>query len=401
MVMPQASSRFKQIPPYLFAELDKKIDAAKAQGRDVISLGIGDPDLPTPEPIVKALQQAVLDPDTHNYPPYRGTPAYREVVAQWMQKRFGVSVDAATEAIALIGSKEGIAHLIQAYVEGPEDVVLCPNPGYPVYHNFTLLCGGTPYTLPLKVENGFMPDFKQIPEDILKRAKILFLNYPNNPTGALATDAFIKEAIALCKKYDILLCHDHAYSEMTFDGYKAPSFLAYEGAKDVCLEMFSLSKMYNMTGWRVAFAVGNKDAVNALGTIKSNCDSGVFKAVQQAAMTALQLPDVVLDDLNAIYAERRSVFVKGLNELGWNYELPKATIFLWVPCPDGVDDVTFANTVLEKCDVVITPGSGCGSEGGGFFRVALTQPVKRIEEALGRMKAQGICFDMAKTVSAV
>ena len=337
------SSRLAQIPPYLFAELDKKIDAAKAQGRDIISLGIGDPDLPTPEPIVKALQEAVLDIDTHNYPPYRGTLAFRECVAEWMKKRFAVEIDPQNEALALIGSKEGIAHLLTAYIDTTDphtkDVILCPSPGYPVYQNFTILLGGEPYTLPLRPENNFFPDYSKIPSDIIKRSKILFLNYPNNPTGALATDSFIEESIAFCKQNDILLCHDNAYSEMTFDGYKAPSFLNYPGAKDVCIEMFSFSKMYNMTGWRIAFAVGNQSAINALASVKSNCDSGVFKAIQKAAMAALNQPDSVLKNLNAIYGKRRELFVKGLNDLGWQYELPQASFFLWVPVPPGMTDV--------------------------------------------------------------
>jgi LL-diaminopimelate aminotransferase len=396
-MLPSPSTRLSEIPPYLFAELDRKIDAARAEGRDVISLGIGDPDLPTPKPIIDAMAKAIYDPATHTYPPYRGTVAFRECVADWMQSRFGVTVDAATEAMALIGSKEGIAHLIAAYVEAgkPEkDVILCPSPGYPVYQNYTILCGGEPYTLPLKAENDFLPDYSQIPADVLRRAKILFLNYPNNPTGALAPDSFIQETIALCQKHNILLCHDNAYSEMTFDGYQAPSFLAYPGAKDVCIEMFSLSKMYNMTGWRIAFAVGNKAAIDALGVVKSNGDSGAFKAVQEAAMAALKQPPSTLAELNTIYGKRRELFVQGLNDLGWDYALPKATFFLWVPVPPGLTDVEFCNTVLEQCDVVLTPGSGCGSAGGGFFRVALTQPEDRIREVLSRMKAKGFSYQM-------
>ena len=357
------STRLAQIPPYLFAELDKKIDAAKAQGRDIISLGIGDPDLPTPESIVKALQEAVLDPDTHNYPPYRGTVAFRECAADWMKSRFGVDVDAQNETLALIGSKEGIAHLLTAYIDtsdpNTKDVILCPSPGYPVYQNFTILLGGEHYTLPLRPENNFFPDYSQIPADVLKRAKILFLNYPNNPTGALATDEFINESIRFCRENNILLCHDNAYSEMTFDGYKAPSFLAYDGAKDVCIEMFSFSKMYNMTGWRIAFAVGNQDAIDALGKVKSNCDSGVFKAVQKAAMAALTQPESVLENLNNIYGKRRELFVKGLNDLGWDYGLPQATFFLWVPVPTGFSDVEFCNLMLESCDVVEIGRASC------------------------------------------
>ena len=312
------SIKLKKIPPYLFAELDKKIDAARAQGRDIINLGIGDPDLPTPKLIVDAMHAAIDDPSTHNYPPYRGTSEFRQAASQWMATRFGVIVDANTEVLSLIGSKEGLAHLILAYID-PGDVVLAPSPGYPVYHNFTLLSGGEPYTLTLKAEQNFLPDYSAIPVEIAKRAKLLFLNYPNNPTGAVLTPQAMAETLEFCKAHDILLCHDNAYSEMTFDGYRAPSFLELPGAKEHCIEMFSLSKMYNMTGWRVGFAVGNAEALNALGLIKNNCDSGVFKAVQKAAIAGLEHSDELLANLNTLYARRRDIFVKGLQELGWDF----------------------------------------------------------------------------------
>ena len=257
--MPQPIANLGKLPPYLFAELDRKIAQAKAKGVDVISLGVGDPDLPTPAPIVKALQEAVADPSTHNYSSYTGTDEFRRAAADWMRERFGVEIDPSDEVIALIGSKEGLAHLILTYIaEG--DVTLYPSPAYPVYRNFTLLCGGEPVAVPLLPENEFLPDLDAISPDAAKRAKLLFLNYPNNPTGAIAPESFIKKAIEFCTRHDILLCHDNAYSEMTFDGYKAPSFLSVPGAKDVCIEMFSTSKMYNMTGWRIGFAAGNNDA---------------------------------------------------------------------------------------------------------------------------------------------
>ena len=397
----QPSKTLSQIPPYLFAELDKKIDAAKAQGRDVINLGIGDPDLPTPAPIVKAMVEAVNDPNTHNYPPYRGTPAFRQTVAQWMTDRFNVSVNPDTETMALLGSKEGIAHLIKAYVD-PGDVVLCPSPGYPVYYNYTVLCGGTPFILPLTAENQFLPDLDSIPADICQKAKILFLNYPNNPTGAIVTEAYMAKAVEFCRKNNILLCHDNAYSEMTFDGYKAPSFLSIPGAKDVCIEMFSFSKMFNMTGWRVGFAVGQKAAIDALGVIKSNGDSGVFKAVEHAATVGLQQSEALLEGLNAIYARRRDIFVDGINSLGWNFKPNSATFYLWIPVPAGYDDVDFVGMLLDECDIVVPPGKGYGAAGAGFFRVALTQPEDRIKLALERMRAKGIRFDMpVKTPSSV
>lgn len=389
------SQKLTQIPPYLFAELDKKIDSAKAQGRDIINLGIGDPDLPTPKPILEEMHRAVDNPETHNYPPYRGTMPFRKAAAEWMKSRFSVDINPETEAMSLIGSKEGLAHLIMAYID-PGDVVLAPSPGYPVYRNFTILCGGEPYTIPLKAERNFLPDYSQIPADIVKRARLLFLNYPNNPTGAIAPSEFIAETIAFCKANDILLCHDNAYSEMTFDGYRAPSFLEVPGAKDVCIEMFSLSKMYNMTGWRVGFAVGNKAAIDALGIIKNNCDSGVFKAVQQAAIAGLNRSDELLQNLNTIYAKRRDIFVQGLREMGWDVPANVATFYLWIPVPPGYTDLQFVELLLEKCNIVVAPGSGYGEAGQGFFRVALTQENTRIQEAVSRMKTQGIHFLMAQ-----
>ncbi len=389
--MPRPSANLGKLPPYLFAELDRKIDEAKARGVDIISLGVGDPDLPTPDLIVKAMQAAVADPSTHNYPPYKGTKEFLQSVAKWMKTRFGVEIDPNTEAMSLIGSKEGLAHMILAYVE-PGDVVLCPSPGYPVYSNYTLLCGGEPYTVPLLPKNNYLPDLSQIPEEIARRAKLFFLNYPNNPTGAIIDETKIKEIVDFCKKHDILLCHDNAYSEMTFDGYKAPSFLSVSGAKEVCVEFFSLSKMYNMTGWRVGFAVGNAEGVKTLGLVKNNTDSGVFKAVQRAAMTGLDHSAELTKDLNTIYAKRRDVFVEGLNRMGWDFPKNEATFYLWIPVPTGMRSVDFANMLLEKCGIVVPPGNGYGSEGEGFFRVALTVPEPRLKEALERMEKNGVTF---------
>jgi LL-diaminopimelate aminotransferase len=292
----------------------------------------------------------------------------------------------------LIGSKEGLAHLILGYIE-PNDVVLCPSPGYPVYHNYTIICGGQPYTVPLLADNGFLPDLDAIPADIAARAKLLFLNYPNNPTGGIATEDFIKKAIAFCKKYDILLCHDNAYSEMTFDGYKAPSFLSVEGAKDVCIEMFSLSKMYNMTGWRVGFAVGNAEAIKVLGTIKSNTDSGVFKAIKHAAAVGLDHSASLTEGLNDIYGRRRKIMVDGLKELGWPMNPEPATFYLWVPVPTGMKSVEFTEMLLERCAVVVPSGTGYGAVGEGFFRIALTVSEERLKDVLKRMKDQGMTWD--------
>ncbi|MBX2860145.1 MAG: LL-diaminopimelate aminotransferase [Vampirovibrio sp.] len=389
--MPTPSKNLGKLPPYLFAEIDRKIDEAKKQGVDIISLGVGDPDLPTPKPIVDELLTAAADPSTHNYPPYHGTQEFRETACKWMKDRFGVEVDANTEALSLIGSKEGLAHTIVAYIE-PGDVVLCPSPGYPVYNNYTLLMGGEVYTFPLLADNDFLPDLTTIPDDIAKRAKLLFLNYPNNPTGAIAPESFIQEAVAFCKKHDILLCHDNAYSEMTFDGYRAPSFLSVPGAKEVCVEYFSLSKMYNMTGWRVGFAVGNATGIKTLGTVKNNTDSGVFKAIQRASVSGLLRSDELTKDLNKIYGARRDLFVAGLKKLGWNFSPSAATFYLWIPVPTGMTSVDFVNLMLEKCGVVVPPGTGYGPEGEGFFRVALTVSEKRLQEVLDRMEKNGVTF---------
>lgn len=394
--MPSPSRNLSKLPQYLFSAIDEKVDAAKAQGKDVISLGVGDPDLPTPDIIVEALREAAADPATHNYPPYAGTASFRQSAARWMETRFGVKVDPNTETLSLIGSKEGLAHMILAYVE-PGDIVLCPSPGYPVYNNYTLLCGGEPYKVSLLPENDFLPDLDAIPEDVARKAKLLFLNYPNNPIGAIAPLEFIKKAVAFCKKYDILLCHDNAYSEMTFEGYRAPSFLEVEGAKDVCVEFFSLSKMYNMTGWRVGFAVGNEAGVKALGTIKSNTDSGVFKAIQQAAAKGLDHSDALTANLNEIYGRRRKLMVEGLRKLGWSdFEPGPATFYLWIPVPKGMTSAEFATLLLDECTVVVPPGNGYGAEGEGFFRMALTVPEKRIQEVLDRMEKAGIRYDMKR-----
>ncbi len=390
--MPQPAANLGKLPPYLFAEIDRKIAEAKSRGVDIISLGVGDPDLPTPAPIVKAMQAAVADPSTHTYPPYQGTEEFRTAAKDWMQTRFGVSVDVNSEVMSLIGSKEGLAHLILAYVD-PGDVVLCPSPGYPVYNNYTLLCHGEPVIVPLLPENKYLPDLSKIPADVAKRAKLFFLNYPNNPIGAIIDEPKIKEIVAFCKEHDILLCHDNAYSEMTFDGYRAPSFLSVPGAKDICIEMFSLSKMYNMTGWRVGFAVGNPAAIKALGTVKNNTDSGVFKAVQHAAAVGLNQSDALTKDLNAIYARRRDIFVEGLHKMGWNFPKNDATFYLWVPVPTGMKSVEFVSLLLEKCGVVVPPGTGYGPEGEGFFRVALTVPDDRLREVLARMEKEGVTFN--------
>lgn len=389
------SAKLSQVPPYLFAEIDKKIDAARAKGVDIINLGIGDPDRPTPQHIVEEMHKGIDDFSTHNYPPYQGTVDFRKACASWMKKRFKVNLDPASEVVALIGSKEGLAHMIFAMVD-PGDYVIVPDPAYPVYRSFTILSGGKPYSLPMTPANNFMPDFNQVPEQIAQKAKMLFLNYPNNPTGAIANLDYFKKVLEFAKKYDILICHDMAYCEMTFDGYIAPSFLQIEGAKDYCIEFYSHSKTYNMTGWRVGWAAGGSKAVEALSLIKNNCDSGVFKAIQKAAIKALETPDEVIEQINTVYKERRDLLVKGLNELGWKIKPNKATFYLWLPVPEGMKSVEFATLMLEKAGIVVPAGNGYGEKGEGFFRIALTVPTDRLKEALNRMAQNNIRYDVLK-----
>lgn len=387
----KVSERLEKIPPYLFAEIDRKIAEAKARGVDIISLGIGDPDTPTLPPVVEEMHKAIDNPANHDYPPYNGTVRFRKAACEWMKKRFGVELNPDTQMLANIGSKEAIAHVFFAFVD-KGDYTLIPDPGYPVYKNATIFAGGTPYSMPLLEENGYLPDLDAIPEDIAKKSKIMFLNYPNNPTGAVATKEFYKKAVDFCKKYDILLCSDMAYSEMTYDGYVAPSVLEVEGAMDVALEFYSHSKSYNMTGWRVGFCCGNADAVKALGTIKNNIDSGTFKAIQDAAVAAFNVDTSYIKNLNKMYQERRDAAEEGFRELGWNIKPSKATFYLWLPVPKGMTSEEFVTVMLEKAHVVVPPGNGYGKYGEGYFRVALTKDVDTIKKAIKRMKDAGISY---------
>lgn len=389
--MVKVSERLNNIPPYLFVEIDKKVAAAKAKGIDIISLGVGDPDTPTLQTVVDAMHVAIDNPKNHDYPSYNGTEGFRKASAKWMKDRFGVDLDADTEIMSNIGSKEAIAHIFFAYVDDG-DYTLVPDPAYPVYKNATILAGGTPYTMPLLEENGYLPDFDKIPEDIAKKAKIMFLNYPNNPTGAVCDLDFLKKAVDYCKKYDILLCQDMAYCEMTYDGYVSPSVFQVEGAKDVALEFYSHSKSYNMTGWRVGFVAGNKDAIKALGDLKNNIDSGTFKAIQDAAEKAYEMPKEDLKTLNDMYKVRRDVMEAGLRELGWEVKPSKATFYLWLPVPKGMTSEEFVTLMLEKADVVIPPGNGYGKYGEGYFRIALTKPKEVLQEVINRMKKAGIRY---------
>jgi LL-diaminopimelate aminotransferase len=382
----RTANRIANLPPYLFAEIDRKAGLKRAQGIDVISLGIGDPDRPTPERIVEAMGRAIHDPKNHQYPSYYGAPKYREACSGWMRRRFGVDVDAATEVLALIGSKEGIAHLFSAFVD-PGDVTLVPGAGYPVYYTGGVLVGGETYWMPMNEDNGFLADFEATPPDVAARAKMMFLSYPNNPTSAIANEAYFDRAIAFAREHDILLVHDNAYSEIGFEGYRPPSMLERPGAKDVAIELFSCSKAYNMTGWRVAFACGNAQAIKALGTVKSNIDSGVFTAIQDAAIEAFSGPQAEIDALCAMYQRRRDLVMDALGKIGIKAALPKATIYIWAKVPDGFTSADFAEKILEEANVIVPAGSAYGPSGEGYVRISLTTPDERLEEAIARIEA--------------
>ena len=379
------SDRINALPPYLFAAIDEARDELIARGVDVIDLGVGDPDLPTPQHIVEALREAVCDPMTHHYPSYAGMPDFRKAAAEWCKTYKGIELDPATEVLSLIGSKEAVAHVPIAFVN-PGDVVLYTDPGYPVYKIGTLFADGEPYPLPLKAENSFLPDLDSIPEDVLKRARIFFFNYPNNPTAATADFEFFDKVVEFCKKYDIIAVHDNAYSQMTYDGYESPSFLTAKGAMDIGIELYSHSKTYNMTGWRLGFAVGNKDIIKGLGKVKSNVDSGVFDAIQLAGIAALRSSQVCVEETNKVYEERRNALVEGLKAMGLEVRPPKATFYVWAPVPKGFSSIDFAKLLLEEAGIVATPGVGFGDAGEGYVRFALTKPVDRIKEAVERMK---------------
>jgi LL-diaminopimelate aminotransferase len=379
------SQRLQKIGAYLFADLDRKQDALKAKGVDVINLGVGDPDLPTPEHIIRALEDGARDPRSHRYPPYVGTTEFRRATAAWFQQRFGVTLDPDRQVLALIGSKEGLAHLPWAMLN-PGEVALVPDPGYPVYRSATIMAEGEPVALPLLADRLFLPDLDAIPPEVARRARLMFLNYPNNPTGATADMEFLAKAVAFAKRHDLVLVHDNAYSEITFDGYRAPSVLQVPGALDVAIELHSLSKTFNMTGWRIGFAVGNAEAVNALGVVKTNVDSGVFRAVQHAGIAALTGPQDVVKPALARYQARRDRLVNGLRAVGWKAPSPKATLYIWMPTPNGQSSVTFAADVLERIGVVITPGVGYGAHGEGFVRLSLTTPDDRLDEAVARIR---------------
>lgn len=375
------ASRITDLPPYLFAELDKKVAAKRAEGADVISFGVGDPDFDTPPHVVEALQRAAADPTTHHYPSYTGLPAFREAIAGWMEQRFGVGLDPDSEILPLWGSKEGVVHLPWALIDDG-DVALCADPGYPPYDTGTRLAGGTPRPLPLLPEEGFLPRFDRLEAD--ERAKLMWLNYPGNPTGAVCDD--FGPAVAWCRTNDVLLAHDAAYSEVTYDGYVAPSVLQTEGAKDVAVELHSLSKTYNMTGWRIGWICGSPEAIEALGRLKTNLDSGVFEAIQHAAIEALRGPRDFLDEQLAVFAKRRDVAVEGLRAAGLDATAPKGSFYLWVPVPDGYTSASFATLLLDEAAVVVAPGTGYGEHGEGYVRFALTLADDRVVEGVERIR---------------
>jgi len=379
------ADRINSLPPYLFATIDEAKAKMVAKGVDVIDLGVGDPDQPTPTHIVESMCDAVRDPKTHRYPSYTGMLSFREAAANWCKEYKGIDIDAESETLTMIGSKEGVAHIPLAFIN-PGDVALIPDPGYPVYEIGTRFAGGIPHIMPLLAENDFLPDFDAIPKDVLAKAKLMFLNYPNNPTSATADLKFFEEVVEFARKNDIVVVHDNAYCEMVYDGYQAPSFLEVDGAMDVGIELYSLSKTYNMTGWRLAFAVGNKDMINAVGKVKSNIDSGAFDAIQIAGITALSSSQQCVADMNAIYTKRRDALLKGLNAIGLDVKPPKATFYVWAPVPEGYDSMGFSKLLLEDAGIVATPGVGFGDYGEGYIRFALTQSVERINEAVERME---------------
>jgi LL-diaminopimelate aminotransferase len=388
----QFAKRLEKIPPYLFAEINRKGNELVAQGVDIINLAVGDPDRPTPNHILQVMHQAIDNACTHNYPPYQGTQEFREAAAKWMERRFGVGeLNPNTEVVCSIGSKEAIHNTFLAFVEAG-DYTLIPDPGYPVYRTATIFAGGEPFTMPLKAENEFLPDLNAIPEEVAHKAKLLWINYPNNPTGALATLEFFAELVAFCKQYNILLCHDNAYSEMAYDGYKPPSILQIPGAKDVAIEFHSLSKSYNMTGWRIGFVVGNAIGIKGLTQVKSNVDSGVFKAIQTSAIAAYSTDEAELQSVISVYQNRRDIIVKGLQSLGWPIQPPGATLYVWAPVPTGYTSEEFVTLLLDKCGILVPPGNGYGAFGEGFFRIALTVPDERMHEAIQRLKDANIRY---------
>jgi len=379
------SKKLQNLPPYLFVEIDRAKRKARAEGRDIIDLGIGDPDQPTPRHIIEALYKAAQEPANHRYALDQGMPVLRQSIARWYKNRFNVELNPDTEILPLIGSKEGIAHFPLAFLN-TGDYSLVPDPCYPPYKGGTILAGGRIYLMPLKEENNFLPDIKKIPIHIRKKAKIMYINYPNNPTSSCAENNFYSHVAEYALKYKIIVISDLAYSEIAYDGYKPRSFLEIKGAKDIGIEFHSLSKTYNMTGWRIGWACGNSGLISALAKVKSNIDSGIFSAIQLAGVTALDTPTGHIIDMSRIYQERRDTLIRGLNSLGFKITAPKATFYVWLKIPHKTSSLEFAGLLLDKADIVVTPGIGFGKYGEGYIRIALTVPKEKIEEAIKRLK---------------
>ena len=380
----RTARRLRKLPPYLFLEIDKLKRKARTEGRDIIDFGVGDPDQPTPKHIIEALYQGAKDPSCHRYALDQGMPAFRQAIADWYKIRFNVVLDPDKEILPLIGSKEGIAHYPLAFLE-PGEYSLVPDPSYPPYKGGTILAGGTPYLMPLREVNGFLPDL-DIPFFIRKKSRLMYLNYPNNPTGATAEKDFYKKAVRFADKNKIIIISDLAYSEMAYDGYRPVSFLEVGGARQVAIEFHSLSKTYNMTGWRIGWACGNAELISALAKVKSNIDSGIFSAVQMAGIAALKGPQEHISVMNMLYQERRDVLVGALKSLGWQLQIPRATFYVWLKTPGESDSIQFSSLLLDKANIVVTPGVGFGKHGEGYIRMALTVPKERIEEAAARLR---------------
>lgn len=380
------TKRMERVPPYVFAHVSKLIAEKKAQGIDVINLGIGSPDLPTPAHIVDVLKRAAEDPTNHGYPSYTGMPAFRKAIAAWYRRRFDVDLDPDTEVVPLIGSKEGIAHLAMALV-GPGDIALVPDPGYPTYHMGTVLADADSHPMPLLARNDFLPDLGAIPADVVERARVLWLNYPNNPTGAVAPLSFFEDVVVFARQHNIVIAHDNPYADVTFDGYQAPSLLQVPGAKDVAVELNSLSKTYNMAGWRVGMAVGNAGVIAGLIRVKSNVDTGIFNPIQIAASAALEGDQGWIAGRNAVYQRRRDILLEGLAAVGLEAHKPKAALYVWAQTPGGQKSSDFAMHVLDHAGVWVTPGAAYGEAGEGYVRLSLCAPEGRLEEAMDRLQA--------------
>jgi LL-diaminopimelate aminotransferase len=379
------AKRINELPPYLFAEIDRRKREALGRGVDLIDLGIGDPDIPTPTPIVEKLLESASKPNNHRYPNSSGLPEFREAVANWYKTRFKVKLDPAKEVVSLIGSKEGIGNMAVAFVD-PGDVVLVASPCYPVYHIGTAFSGGKNYFLPLKRENHFLPDLDSIPSEIAKQAKLLWINYPNNPTAAVADADFYKRVVEFAAKNNVIVCHDAAYTEMGYDGYRPMSFLEVDGAREVGIEFHSLSKTFNMTGWRIGMAVGNPEIVGGLAQAKSNLDSGIFQAIQEAGIEALRLNDQIIEPSRKIYQERRDILVDGLHAVGLECEKPRATFYVWVACPGRLSSADFTTKLLDEAGVVTTPGNGFGDAGEGYVRFTVCVDKERLREVAERIR---------------